>query len=157
MQELLQRLRERNGAMMPLGATLGFTVESVVAGEVVVSMPCEPQVHNMFGYAHGGAIFAIADTAIGLAHLASVREDQTATTVESSIRYMRPALSGTLRATARAVKQGRTLSFYECDITDEEGRLMARISATMMTLDQDRSRGRSKLYGAEELLEAEAV
>lgn len=62
---------------------------------------------------------------------------------------MRPALSGTLRATARMVKQGRTLSFYECDISDERGRLMARVSATMMTLDEDKSSGRSELYGAD--------
>jgi acyl-CoA thioesterase len=62
---------------------------------------------------------------------------------------MRPALSSTLRATARTVKQGRTLSFYECDIADESGRLMARVSATMMTLDQVHSRGRSELYGAD--------
>ena len=70
---------------------------------------------------------------------------------------MRPALSGLLRATARTVKQGRTLSFYECDITDDEGRLIARASATMMTLDEDRGRGRNELYAAEEFLPAEAV
>jgi hypothetical protein len=46
-----------------------------------------------------------------------------------------------LRATARTVKQGRTLSFYECDIADESGRLMARVSATMMTLDEDQRSG----------------
>jgi len=61
---------------------------------------------------------------------------------------MRPALFGTLRATARTVKQGRTLSFYECDIADGSGRLMARVSATMMTLDENQSRARSELYGA---------
>lgn len=143
--------------MMPYGLTLGFTVESLASGEAVVSMPCLQHVHNVFGYTHGGATFSIADTAIGLAHLTAIEEGQTATTVESRITYMRPALSGLLRATARTVKQGRTLSFYECDITDEMGRLVARVSATMMTLDEDRSRGRNELYAAEELLTAGAV
>lgn len=157
MLESLQKLRAQDRAMMPYGLTLGFTVESLASGEAVVSMPCLQHVHNVFGYTHGGATFSIADTAIGLAHLTAIEEGQTATTVESRITYMRPALSGLLRATARTVKQGRTLSFYECDITDEMGRLVARVSATMMTLDEDRSRGRNELYAAEELLTAGAV
>ena len=157
MLDSLQRLRAQNRAMMPYGLTLGFTVESLASGEAMVTMPCLQHVHNVFGYAHGGAIFSIADTAIGLAHLAAIEEGQTATTVESRISYMRPALSGLLRATARTVKQGRTLSFYECDITDDVGRLIARASATMMTLDEDQSRGRNELYAAEEFLPAEAV
>src|SRR6202000_2152232 len=108
-----------------------FTIERVTSGEALVSLPCLPHLHNVFGYTHGGAIFSIADTAIGLAHLASLAQDQTATTVESGITYLRPALSGILHARARTVKQGRTLSFYECDITDGDDRLIARASAPM--------------------------
>jgi uncharacterized protein (TIGR00369 family) len=152
MLESLQRLRAKNKAMMPYGLTLGFTVESLASGESVVTMPCLQHIHNVFGYTHGGATFSIADTAIGLAHLAAIEEGQTATTVESRISYMRPSLSGMLRATARTVKQGRTLSFYECDVTDDLGRLVARISATMMTLNGDQSRGRNELYASEDLL-----
>jgi uncharacterized protein (TIGR00369 family) len=151
MQEMLKRLQRKDKAMMPYGKTLGFKVERLAAGEAVVSLACSTQLHNVFGYTHGGAIFSIADTAIGIAHLASIGHDQTATTIECSISYIRPALTGTLRATARTVKQGRTLSFYECDIADDSGRLMARVSATMMTLDEARSRGRDELYGADTL------
>jgi len=143
--------------MMPFGRTLGFAVESVAKGAAVVSTACLPHLHNVLGYTHGGAIFSIADTAIGLAHLASLDEGQTATTVESRITYMRPALDGLLRATARVVKQGRTLSFYECDITDDTERLMARMSASMMTLDKERSRGRNTLHRAEALLAMEGA
>jgi len=121
---------------MPYGKTLGFRVESLAAGEAVVSLSCSTRLHK---------VFSIADTAVGLAHLASIGQDQTATTIECSISYMRPGPLGTLRAAARTVKRGRTLSFYECDIADESGRLMARVSATMMTLDEDQSRGRSEL------------
>lgn len=157
MQEALERLRALDETMMPFGKTLGFAVESVSGGAAVVRAACMPHLQNVLGYTHGGAIFSIADTAIGLAHLASVGHGQTATTVESRITYMRPALGGMLRATARVVKQGRTLSFYECDITDDAERLMARVSATMMTLDEEHSRGRNTLHGAKILLAAEGV
>ena len=152
MQDTLQQLRELDEAMMPFGMTVGFTIERVAAGEAVVAMECLPHLHNLFGYTHGGAIFSIADTAIGLAHVATLEPGQTATTVESRIVFMRPVLSGFLRATATSLKRGRTLSFYDCDITDEAGKLMARVSATMMTLDEDRSQGRNEMHGAEQLL-----
>lgn len=154
MQEMLTRLLQQDDAMMPYGKTLGFRVGRIDKGQAVVSLPCSTSLHNVFGYTHGGAIFSIADTAIGLAHLSSIGEEHTTTTVESNIRYLRPSLAGVLRASAQVVKQGRTLSFYECDITDEDGRMIARASATMMTLDADRSRGRSGLYRADDLVVA---
>jgi acyl-CoA thioesterase len=148
-QSRLQRLQEADAAMMPFGNTLGFEVERVVSGEAVVVMPCRQKLHNIFGYTHGGAIFSLADTAMGLAHIASLQPHQTATTVGSTINFLRPALSGQLRAHARCVKHGRTLSFFECNVEDGEGRLIARSSATMMTLSDDRSEGRDRLHSAE--------
>ncbi len=148
-QTQLQRLQDADAAMMPFGHTLGFEVEHVVSGEAVVVMPCRRELHNVFGYTHGGAIFSLADTAIGLAHLGTLDADQTCTTVESKINFLRPAMDGELRAHARCVKQGRTLSLFECDVCDREGRLVARSNATMMTLNDDRSGGRDRLHSAE--------
>lgn len=139
----LQTLRNGDAAMMPFGHTLGFQVERLAWGEVIVVMPCHQRIHNVFGYAHGGAIFALADTAIGLAHLATIKERDTATTVESKINFLRPALSGELRAHARMIKQGRTLSYLECDVFDEQKLLIARASGTMMTLRDERNHGRN--------------
>jgi uncharacterized protein (TIGR00369 family) len=151
----LANLRTVDAAMMPFGHTLGFRVERVMDGEAVVVMECRRDMHNIFGYMHGGAIFSIADTAIGLAHVASLDTQQTGTTVESKINFLRPALDGKLRAHARCVKQGRNLSLFECDVLDEENRLIARISATMMALEGERSEGRRRLYAVPERAEAD--
>ncbi len=148
--DLLRSLRDADPAMMPFGHTLDFRVERVARGEVLVVMPCHRRIHNVFGYTHGGAIFALADTAMGLAHIASLEEHQTATTVESKINFLRPALNGELRAHARSVKHGHTLSFLECDVFDEQNRLIARANGTMMTLDDQRSEGRSRLHSTHE-------
>lgn len=146
MLDLLERIRQSDPAMMPYGHTLGFRIEHLSCGEAVVVMPCERRHHNVFGYTHGGAIFSLADTAIGLAHIASLHEHQTATTVESKINFLRPALQGEVRAHARTVKQGRTLSFVECDIVDHGHKLIARASATMLVLEDERSEGRNRLH-----------
>jgi uncharacterized protein (TIGR00369 family) len=149
---LLRSLRNSDPAMMPFGHALGFRVERVALGEVLVVMPCHRRVYNIFGYTHGGAIFALADTAIGLAHIASLKEHQTATTVESKINFLRPARNGELRAHARTVKHGNTLSFLECDVFDEQQVLIARASGTMMTLNDQRSEGRNRLHSVHEQL-----
>src|SRR6202000_3104790 len=129
----------------PFGDTLGFRVERVGPGEALVLMLSNQRHHNLFGYIHGGAIYALADTAIGVAHLGSLGKNQTATTVESKISFLRPAFQGMLQAQAMTIKRGRTLSYLECDIYDEQKRLVARANGTMMTLEDDRSEGRRDL------------
>lgn len=153
----LNELRAVDPAMMPLGHTLGFRTVRVSSGEAVVVLPSERRLNNLFGYMHGGAIFAIADTAIGLAYVASLDSERTGTTVESKINFLRPVLSGELQAFARCVNQGRSLSVYECDVRDDRNRLIARVSATMMTLDDRRSGGRSQLYEPTPELESRAA
>ena len=39
-----------------------------------------------------------------------------------------------MRAEARVVNAGRTLALTECDLTDGDGRLLARASSTCMRL-----------------------
>jgi hypothetical protein len=45
----------------------------------------------------------------------------------------------TIRAEGRVVHAGRTLALTECDVTDGEGRLLARASSTVMRLDRART------------------
>jgi acyl-CoA thioesterase len=145
----LEALRLEYPAMMPLGTLLGFAVESVEPGEAMVGMKCDQRHHNVFGYTHGGAIFSLADTAIGLAHVASLVTEETAATVESKINYLRPSFAGLLRAHARCVKRGQNLSFFECDVCDDQERLIARAHATMMAIRDERSAGRDLLHRVE--------
>lgn len=58
------------------------------------------------------------------------------------INYLRPFWTGSLVATGRVVKAGRTIGLAECDVTDAEGRLVARAMSTCMTLRGDVSEGR---------------
>jgi Thioesterase superfamily len=62
---------------------------------------------------------------------------------------LRPAFDGLLRAQARCVKQGQNLSFFECDVFDQQNRLIARANATMMAIHDGRSAGRNVLHEVE--------
>ena len=95
---------------------------------------------NIVGYTHGGVLSAMADTAIGLAHLTTLQEGETATTVEIKVNYLRPVWHDQLRAHGRMIKRGKLLSLLECHIHDGENRLVVHASGTMMTLREENMR-----------------
>ena len=78
---------------------------------------------NHLGVAHGGYIFGLADTAAGIA---SMTDQRTAVTISSNIEYYKTAKTPTLKAIATCTKSGKTISFFEVNIYDEEGNLIAK-------------------------------
>ena len=154
---LLDRLQKGlrgDSSLMPFGATIGFSVETVSAGEAVLVLRTDERHENILGYTHGGVLFTLADTAIGLAHIGTLKQDETATTVEIKVNFLRPAWHTELRAHARLIKQGRTLSLVECDIHDVENQLVAHAVGTMMTLADDKTMtGRKKFLFEERAAE----
>lgn len=150
-KSLLARLlkaREKCPAMMPLGETLGFHVEQLDAGSAVVVMEADGRHANVLGATHGGIPFVLADTAAGLAHLGLLAEGEAGTTIEMKINFVRSVWQTKLRAEARTIHHGRTLSLLECAVFDEEGRLVARALATLIRLTEEEAQGRATIYQA---------
>jgi acyl-coenzyme A thioesterase PaaI-like protein len=64
------------------------------------------------------------------------------TTLELKINFLRPVWKATLRAKAKVVRAGRLVGLVECDVIDEQGRLVARASSTCLTLRGQLAEGR---------------
>jgi uncharacterized protein (TIGR00369 family) len=60
------------------------------------------------GTLHGGIICDIADAAMGMAYASLLRADESFTTVELKINFLRPFWSGRLVAKGKVIKKGRT-------------------------------------------------
>ena len=86
------------------------------------------------GTVHGGILCDLADAAMGIAFVSTLRDGPSATTVELKINFLRPVWKGRLFALARVVQRGRRLGFVECEVSDEAGRLIAKASSTCMVL-----------------------
>ena len=121
---------------------IGFRPTSVEDGKAVFELEAGPQHANPMGTLHGGVLCDVADAAMGVAYASTLGEGETFTTLELKINFLRPFRNGTLTATARVVKAGRTIGLTECDVTDPEGRLIARAMSTCMTLRGESSEGR---------------
>lgn len=78
---------------------------------------------NHFGAAHGGYIFGLADTAAGIA---AMTDGRTAVTISSNIDYLKAAKTKKLKAIAMCTKSGKTISFFEVKIYDEEENIIAK-------------------------------
>lgn len=97
---------------------------------------------NPMGTLHGGVLCDIVDAAMGLAYAANLGEGESFTTLELKINFLKPIWKARLRAVGRVVKQGRTVSLVECDVTDDKGSLVARATSTCMTLRGKQAQGR---------------
>ena len=91
---------------------------------------------------HGGVLCDLADAAMGYAYASSLAEQETFTTVELKINFLRPVWQTRLTAIGHVVQRGRTLGLVECDVTDAQDRLVARASSTCMTLRDAQAAGR---------------
>ena len=142
MARLIDRITEgmrEDEAVAPVGKLIGFRPRSVEVGKAVFELEAGPQHANPMGTLHGGVLCDVADAAMGVAYASTLREGESFTTLELKINFLRPFRTGTLIATGHVVKTGRTIGLAECDVTDTEGRLIARAMSTCMTLRAESS------------------
>lgn len=120
--------------------TLGARITESEPGRVVVEIEAGPEHRHGGGVVQGGVITQIADAAMGMS-LATLQEDGIwNTTIELKINFIRPVVSGRVRAVGRVVEMRQTLLFSEADVLDKEDRLVARASSTCMPLPEGQGR-----------------
>jgi len=126
----------------PIGKLLGLMITGSSRGRAAVEFEARARYANPMGTIRGGVLCDLADAAMGVAYLSTLAEGETLTTIELKINFLRPVWKGTLRAEARMVRAGKIVGLVECDIRDEQQRLVARASSTCMTLRGRLAEGR---------------
>ena len=111
-------------------ALMGFEVEKLFEGGAVLGMTTADhhrQIHNVM---HGGVIAALADTAAAIAAYTVVPRGTEVVTVELKINYLLPVGGGKVWAEGKVLRAGRNFVVVECDITNQEGALVAKALMT---------------------------
>ncbi|MCL2582664.1 MAG: PaaI family thioesterase [Streptosporangiales bacterium] len=123
------------GTLMPFTRTLGITCERYEPGEVRARLPWAAGLCTSGGVLHGGAIMALADSAGGAcAYLNLPDGAKGTTTVESKTNFLRGARSGYVEAAARPLHSGRTLIVVETEVSDDQGKLVAKVTQSQLVL-----------------------
>jgi uncharacterized protein (TIGR00369 family) len=126
----------------PIATLIGFRMVSVEPGRAQFEMDADARHHNPMGTLHGGVLCDIADVEMGSAYASTLEDGESFTTIDLRINFLRPVRAARLTADATIVQRGRTVGMTECVITDDLGRLIAKASATCMTLRGEQARGR---------------
>ncbi len=126
--------RWHGGTEPPISKLIGFHMVAYEHGRAVFEMEAGPQHHNPMGTLHGGVLCDIADAAMGTAMVTTLKENESFTTLELKINFLKPIWRGKLVATGKVIKRGKTIGMMECDVTDEQGSLVARAGCTCLVL-----------------------
>ena len=115
-----------------LGGLIGL--EHLEAGpeRATARVPITDDVRQPFGLVHGGAYAVIAESMCSRATATAVWDDGMAAmgqTNQSS--FLRPMRDGHINAKATVRHRGRTTWIWDCEFTDDEGRLCALTRMTV--------------------------
>lgn len=84
----------------------------------------------------GGATATMLDFAMAFAALAVVQDDQSVTTVNLNIAYLRAAKAGRLRAIAEIERRGRSLIFTRARLVQDDDTVVATGTSTLSVIAQ---------------------
>src|SRR5262249_11963470 len=142
LRDAMEKVVRGQLAPPPVATLLGISLASFKDGEAVVTLAAGASHTNPMGTVRGGGLAALPDGAMGWPYMTTRSDSETYTTVEMKINFLRPVWKGTLTATARMKKGGKTVGLVECDVADAEGNLAAYAVSTQMTLRGAQAAGR---------------
>jgi uncharacterized protein (TIGR00369 family) len=134
--DYLERIISGEYAQLPIGVTLGFRIASAVPGSVTVRGTPNAAGYNLLGTMHGGWTAAILDTAMALSNLTLLDADQSFTTLDIRINYIRPITidTGEVTAVGSVINSGRRVAYTEAKLTDAGGKLLAHGTGSLLML-----------------------
>lgn len=113
-----------------LADKMGIELQDGSPEQVIATMPVAGNTQP-YGLLHGGASAALAETVGSVAAmLHAERSGGAAVGVDLSITHLKAVRSGSVTATATALRLGRSIASYTVSITDEVGDLVASARLT---------------------------
>ena len=111
----------------PFARMMGLKLISIDAGYALVEMNVTPEMANIQGTSHGGAIFSLIDEAF---EVASNSHGTTAVALNMNVTFVAPPLIGTcLRAEASEVSRTARTAQYSIIVKDGNNSLIATCQA----------------------------
>lgn len=136
-EEILTRLNGVIPNTLMESLDMRFIDVDVEKGQVKMSMPVNPKVHQPVGLLHGGASAALAES-IGSASslLFADPEKYNVLGIELSCNHLKSKREGMVYATANILHKGRTTHLWEIRITDEDDKLISHCKLTNLIIEK---------------------
>lgn len=119
---------------VPFGNLLGIRLDAVAPGQATMTLPVCDELRQNNLVVHGGALAALIDSTAAFAVIPLLKDDETTTTVDLTVSYLRPIVKGEAKATARVLRAGSRIINISAEIVDDEGNLAATALTTFIKL-----------------------
>ena len=127
MDERVRKAMFKRVSEEPFARKMNLELVELDDGYSVVEMTFTREMENIFGMAHGGAVFALIDEAF---ETAGNSHGTVAVALNMNITYTAaPSPGARLRAVAKEVNLTRRTATYDIRVTDENNKLIAVCSA----------------------------
>ena len=114
--------------------TLDIEIVDVGKDFVKARMPVTPKVHQPNGILHGGATVALAETVgSSAAFLLNNTSNVSVRGIEISANHLQSISEGFVYATAKPIRQGKTIQFWEIKVINEKNELISLCKLTTYT------------------------
>ncbi|MBE0620193.1 MAG: PaaI family thioesterase [Burkholderiales bacterium] len=132
----------------PFAELVGFALQMGRrgSGACTTTLDVRPELLNPNGVVHGGALFAMADTAMGAALHTTLSQGEYCATVEIKIHFLQPVTKGKLRCRTRLVHRGSRIAVLESHIS--VGRLQVAQALGTFAIFAPRPQKTSAVAGA---------
>jgi acyl-CoA thioesterase len=121
-------------AAEPFAQKFGLKLIDLQEGYAEVEMIFTQDMENMFGMAHGGAIFALIDAAF---EVASNSHGTMAVALNMNINYLAsPAKGSKLTAKAKEINKAKKTAVYDIIVTDDKNNLIAACQALVYRMEK---------------------
>ena len=132
-----QRLRiEEATKNVPFADLIGLKLESVEPGSATMSLAVREELKQNNRVVHGGAIASLIDSAAAYAVIPLLNQNETATTVDLTISYVRPLKAGVATASAKVLRAGGRIIVISAEVLDNDGNLAATGLTTYLRLSK---------------------
>ena len=121
---------------VPFADLLGLKLDSVEPGSATMSLPVREELKQNNRVVHGGAIASLIDSAAAYAVIPLLNQNETATTIDLTVSYVRPLRIGVATASAKVLRAGGRIIVISAEVLDNDGNLAATGLTTYLRLSK---------------------
>lgn len=110
---------------LPFSKLIGMQLVDLEPGIAKIAIEMRDDLRQPSGVLHGGVTATLIDTAMAFAVRTHLPIDAATATIDLTVHYLRPHLSGRFICTANVVRAGKRIFTVSADVHNEAGKLIA--------------------------------
>jgi len=114
---------------------LSMEIDTLEMGRSFLEVDVQEKHLQPYGIVHGGVYASLIDAAAFWAAYTHIDAASGMTTVEMKLNYLAPAASGRFMARGKSIKIGRTICLSEATVFDDNEKMLAHGTVTLMILN----------------------